>query len=278
MQPTININSSKVMAGTGMARVVATVTHIGNSREDKNAIRAAIAKRFDNRLMAVANSFTAIDPGKFADVITGILAVQTNALPFNDNVVSGFRSLSSNMFLDDEDQLWSVRSSDLGPILVKSNVPNDLELAHILSQSSNNQLVSMSSNTQMSEIVAAATATQNAVVGGDYVTFVDVDKSLHQAYIVATASDNCVKYAYTMSHTDVANPKQIDVNSIIERHDVSAFPDTPLSAEEKVNYTALSSSRTVDINVLLDYYRKVFIRSPAFYEQFAQRIRNHSFC
>jgi hypothetical protein len=50
-----------------------------------------------------------------------------------------------------------------------------------------------------------------------------------------------------------------------------------MSEQEQMDQAVSVSRGVVDVSTLLDYYKKVFARSPEYYAKFAERVRKHAF-
>ena len=50
-----------------------------------------------------------------------------------------------------------------------------------------------------------------------------------------------------------------------------------LSSDEQVQISIAASRGAVNLDMMIDYYRKVFGHSAQFFDQFVQRLRSHQF-
>jgi len=280
-EPVVNLMSFD-LSGLGMARVTCSVTHTGDSREDHSLVTKELRKRLGGHLEAVAGSFSSIRSGNYQEQITGIVSVVREALPATKEHLKGFKSVSSNMFMDDEENMWVLRKSAAGDLVVKTTgIDDDMSLLKILNQACSGA-ASLSSVSEFRQMVATASAVGNAAKGGDFVSYVNHNNVIACGYLVATA-------------TDEANPEQvqavvlpagavgegeeeiINVKAITEIHDQEQFPEVQITEQEAVDTVVASARGAVDINTLLDYYKRIYARGPAFYAEFAKRIRAHAF-
>lgn len=263
-EPTINILSF-ALAGHGMARIVADVTHTGDSREDHNLVAQAIRSKLDNRMQAVAGSFEALEQAAYSDKITGLVSVVRDIMPVEGDM-RGFRATAANMFMDDEKDMWVLRKTEAGQILVKATgVDDDNAITGLLESVSS---TSFRNDTNNLRFVAQASAIGQDVQGGDFVSYVNFG-SLSHGFVVATASDNTA-FVLANGADDI---EQIQIGAITKIHDQTNFPEF----EQNVD-TALAASReTVNLTFLTNYYKRVFARSQKYFDMFVERLKGHSY-
>ena len=117
-------------------------------------------------------------------------------------------------------------------------------------------------------------AAQQNAEAGDFVDFINVSGQVQSGFVVASVSgeDNVVVLG-----VNDEDGEEISRSAVLQRHDTSAFPDTEFSEQEQVEHTISISRGAVDVDFLLDYYKKVYRRSPEFYKKFADRVRSHAF-
>lgn len=276
-EPVVNILSFDVI-GAGMARVLCGVTHAGDSREDHSKISNALRTRLQGKMEAVAGSFSSVDKGQYQEQITGIVSVVKEAIPVTKENLVGFRAVAANMFMDDEQDMWVVRKSAAGDLIVKTTgIEDDMSLVRLLNQSCSHS-TNHSSISEQRRMVARASAVCDTVKGGDFVSYVNMNNELTCGFLVATAFDE----AHPEVHQAVVLPingeeEVINVKAVIDNHDQTSFPALELSEQETVDAAVASARGSVNLQTLLDYYKKVYARRPAFYAEFAKRIKAHAF-
>ncbi len=278
-EPTVNIQSFD-LAGKGIARVICSVNHTGASRENHGLVAKAIRQKFGGKMEAVAGSFTSISKGTFQEVITGVVSVVREAMPVTKENLLGFKSISSNMFMDEEENMWVVRKSAAGDLVVKTTgIDDDMSLLALLQQSCSGS-TSLSSVSDHRAMVAQASAVAMGCEGGDFVSYVDVNNQLKCGFLVATAADEDGQVPDKAVILPVGEDEEVVVSTqaITEIHDQDSFPEVEQDDSEVIDAAVSAARGSVNINVLLSYYKKVFKRSPKFYNEFAKRIRSHAFC
>lgn len=260
--------------GNGMARVVMDIVHNRFTRDNHNLVAQAISQSFDNKIAPVEYSFDSLSSSPMGERITGVVRVNTEAIPVEDAAKKGFKSVSSNIFFDTEDKMWSLQKSASGEILVKNTGIEDESALHDLlglqCMAAGARSLSNYEGTAMKSLSAA----QNAAEGGDFIDFINASGQVQSGFVVASVSGDESLVVLGVNDEDGV---EISRSSVLQRHDVSTFPDPEFSEQEQVEHTLSISRGAVDVNFLLDYYKKVYRRSPEFYKKFADRVRSHAF-
>ena len=227
-----------------------------------------------DRMEIVPGSIRSLSSTKFSEHFVGVVRVVKEAIPVTKNM-EGFRAVASNMFMDDESHMWQLHKTSSGDLLVKScGIDDDLDLIRLLSGSRSK--VNMAQASAFKDLMAKASAVPSNVEGGDYVTYVDPHGDLNCGYVIASVvEDGQADKALVL--TQDGQEDLIPKASMVETHDTSTFPPVELVPQEQADYAVAEARGDININTLLDYYKKVYARSPAFYEQFAARIKSHSF-
>jgi len=270
--PVVEIKSY-ALAGAGMARVVLEVTHNSASRADPTVVVGALNKKLQGRMAAVAGSFRSLETSMFTQRLTGVVSVVRQAISAEGDM-KGFRAVASNMFMDDEKDMWVLRKTSAGQILVKTTgIDDDITLANMLESVSS---VTASSNTgEHNRMVAQASSVAQTVEAGDFVSYVNADNMLVHGYVVAGVQDSeeVVVLAPGAESEDLV--KRVAVTEI---HEQSEFPAIEESKEDSVETVVAAARGAIDLGFLLDFYKKVYARNPAFYQMFAERVKQHAFC
>jgi len=269
--PTVKV-LAYALAGEGLARVTAEVSHNRFSREDHNLVSESLSKLFENHLSPVTGSFQSIDKAPYTERISGVVRVNTQSVPMS--AAKDFRSVSSNIFMDDEDKMWVLRKTEAGDILVKNTGIEDHDSLRGLLDVVCGSGYSLSSEFRAS--ISKVHGMQEQVAGGSYVQYVSQHGTETKfGFVVASAEDD--KLIVLPSDGSVEDGEVVDRQAVVAEYDTAEMPEPEMSEQEKMD-TAVSTSRgVVGLSTLLDYYKKVFARSPKFYEEFARRAKGHSF-
>lgn len=269
--PVVEIKSY-ALAGEGMARVTVEVTHNSASRADSSVVARALEQKLEGRMTAVCGSFSVIDKGQYADRISGIVSVTRQAIPATDINLKAFRATASNMFMDEEQDMWVLRKTEAGGLLVKTTgIDDDMTLVGLLESHSS---AGFRNSHAFGQVTASASATADAVEGGQFVSFVGINNIVSHGYVVATdaGSDKIVVLATGDDETET-----ISRVAVTEIHDVSNFPAFEPTADEKLAEVVASARGEIDLAFLTEYYKKVYQRSPQFYQAFLSRLNSHQF-
>jgi hypothetical protein len=269
--PVVEIRSY-ALAGSGMARVVIDVTHTQESRNDPQMVAQTLNKKLLSKMAVVASTFHTLEKSAFTERLTGVVSVVRQAMSAEGDM-KGFRAMASNMFMDDEKDMWVLRKTQAGQILVKTTgIDDDITLANMLDSVSS--ATASSNNAEHARMTAQASVLANEVEAGDYVSYVTADNLLAQGYVVAGVvdSDDLVVLS---SNSDVE--EVIKRVAVTEVHDQTDFPAVEETKEEAVETIVAASKGSIDLSYLLAYYKKVFARSPKYYAEFAQRLQQHAF-
>lgn len=272
-EPVVEIKSY-ALAGDGMARLVVEVTHTAGSRKDPAVVANTLNRKLLGKMSAVAGSFHSLEKSAFTERLTGIVSVVRQAISA-DNGTQGFRAVASNMFMDDEKDMWVLRKTEAGQILVKTTgIDDDITLVNMLDSVSCSSAAR--SNSEFSRMTAQASSVSNNVSGGDFVSYVTQDNLMAMGYVVASVYDT--QDLVVLAHGDDGEGETIKRVAVTEIHDQAEFPVVEESKEEAVETVVAAAKGSIDIGYLLAYYKKVYARSPQFYAAFAERLNSHVFC
>lgn len=273
-RPTVSV-LGYMLAGAGLARVTVEVAHNRHSREDHNLISESMGKLFENKLMAVSSSFKSVDKAPYTERIEGMVRVNTESVAFQDGM-KGFRSMSSNIFMDDEENMWTLRKTEAGDILVKGTGIEDHESLRGLLDVVCSGGYSLSSEFKKAE--AALAAAQACIRGGDFVQYVSENTgNVNFGFVVASDEAENKLIVLPLDAAPESEGEVVQKAAVVTSFDVESFPEPEMSEQEQMDQAVCAARGVVNLSTLLDYYKKVFARSPAFYAEFAKRARAHAF-
>jgi len=256
------------LAGKGIARVVARVIHTSESKVNHALVLKAIGEKFQGKMEAVASSFTSVSKGPVDELITGVVSVVRDIVALDgDTAPKGFKSYSSNMFMDEEDQLWAVSQSDQGKLLIRTTgIDDDESLLNLLSSVSSN--IVNTRETQHMQSISSAVASQ--VAGGDYVSYVNANNQLALGYVIATTDTEQA----VILQPEAAEPEIVSVAAIVDIMDVSEAKQPELDDSQKVNLSMSAARGDVNVAMLLDYYKLMFQADPSYYKEIEKRVKS----
>lgn len=263
---------SFALAGAGMARVTVQVTHTDKSRSDHALVAQAIEQKLEGRMTAIAGSFTTLESNRFTETITGVVAAKREVMAVTEANMKGFKATASNMFMDDESDMWVMRKTEAGGVLIKTTgIDDDMTLVSLLESHSS---AGFRNSPHFGRVTASAQAMAESVSGGTFVSYVGPDNVIRHGYCVATDAESDLIAVLPIGAAEIEPTKRAAVTQV---HDTSEFPQTKQTPEEEVAQVVASARGEVDLPFLTEFYKKEYQRSPAFFALFLERLNNHQF-
>lgn len=270
-EPTIEVQSY-ALAGAGLARVMIEVTHNAASRANPKAIADALKNRLNGKMEAVAGSFASIEKSNFTERLTGLVAAVREIVPVTDESSKGMKAVASNMFMDDEQHMWVLRKTEAGQLFVKTTgIDDDMSLVGMLDACAS---AGFRNSPDYGRMVAQCSSLANSVEGGDFVSYVNGDNMVVAGFVVAGVAG---EEEIVVLPVGGSEGETINKAAVTQIHAQDEFPAHEQTGEEEVETVVAAGRGAIDINFLLDYYKKVYARSPQFYQMFAQRLQSHQF-
>lgn len=269
-EPTVELKSFS-SAGTGLARVIVDVTHTAKSRTDASLVARAISRKLEGRFEAVAGSFVKIASGSFTDRLTGVVGKVREIVAVSEEAMKGFRAVASNMFMDEETDMWALKRTEAGDVLIRTSAEDDLSLLNLLEATAS---AGHRSSPEFATLSAMCSALADRVEGGDYVSYVDLGNRIVSGFVVATTDEG----EALVLPEGAEEPDVIKLEAITESHETASFPEPVLTTEEAVDQEVALSSGNVDIPAMLAYYKRVYGHDPKFFAELSKRIKSHTYC
>lgn len=273
-KPRINIVDAERLANDGYARITASVTHVGGSRANHELVMESLSGALGAKLRPVLGSFHVLASNKVGDTITGIISANPETVAYDEATASDFKAVAGNMFMDEEEQLWALRKTEAGDLLVKSRGKDDADVISDLMSS----LSSADVGTMAYESIASAKkdiGVRSSLEGGDFITFVNPNtESVEFGAIVANVCDDNgsdLGRLAVQSAEASAEPVIIDRGLALGKFDDVDYADDGLIDENVVEANAHS------LDEIAAYYQRVFQRDPSYFEKFMERWMNHAF-
>ena len=260
--PEINVRHVVACAGNKFARLTGTIVATASAEEIAAAVR-----KLNNKLSPIDGSFVSIASDGTFKTIEGIVGILPERIVLSDENRSQFESIASNMYLDSEERLWSAKKTDAGEILIKSHAGDDLEVM-------NNLFACVASTTQWQRDNSAATqslsAQRDAVEGGDLLTYVNSEGRVVMGFALASVYESEESTSSQLAVVDRENNlEQIDRNLV-----VACVNGNDIENDETAEFEAVAAG-SLSIERIREYYRKMFIRRPEYFEKFWQRFTSH---
>lgn len=259
------------LCGGNTAKVTARVVHNRFSQSNHDLVRQSMLGMFDNKLAPVHGSFISVSKEPLSEIIVGHVRVNTDIVALTDDNRDEFKSLSSNIFADGEDKLWTLKHSASGELLVRNTgIDDEAALRDMLD--AHTAISGMSLSHDVTNRLERRSSTLAQAQGGDFIDFVSADSGRVEAgFVVAEAHDNLVVLSVS------GNSEEIHPESVLDIHDTEEFPEPSFTEQERVNHAVSAARGNTTLERLLEYYALVYRRSASFYKQFADRARAHAF-
>lgn len=268
-KPTINVLSIDKMDNEGSyVRVTASVTNTISTSKDPKSVPKLIADHLGAKLRPVMGSFFALSSSEVGRTITGIFTLNPQTVAYEKDM-DGFKAVSGNMFMDEEEGLWVLRKTDSGSILVKSTGMEDADIiADLMPSVASAGIGSLGYEATAS--MSKESAVRSSIEGGDFVAFVNpTTECVEFGAVVAsveTADGQLTKRLVVQANADDADCQTIDRGMVVLK-----FDDVDIGDLE------VSESSAKSLAEIAAYYKQVFIRDPAYYEKFLARLQSYVF-
>jgi len=248
--------------GSNFARVLGTISAKATPDQIAGAIR-----KLSSKLTPIAGSFQAVASNGVTQSIEGIVGVIEERIVLSDNNREQFSAIASNMYMDEEERLWSLKKTEAGDILIKSHAGDDLEVMNSLMACVASSDVGYQESIPASNDLAGQRAT---VEGGDLITYVSpVAGRTVLGFAVASAINEDGSEAGLVVVDREDRVEQIDRNLVI-----ASFQDVEIDETEELVAVAAGN---FSMEMIKDYYRRMFIRRPEYFEKFWSRYSSHAF-
>ena len=245
------------------ARVVGTVRASATAQQV-----LAAARNLHKRFVPVQNSFTAIASNKITTTYEGIIASLPERIVLDETNEGNYSAIAStNMYMDEEEKLWSMVKTDAGKILISSHASDESEVMANLMKSVASAHVEQDVQHRMS----VADASRQGIQGGDLVSFVSQAGAVQMGFVVAAVANADGSDA----GLSVVTQLNEDIHHI-DRNMVVAFVSADqVEGDEEAQLEAVAAGN-INFDMIANYYRRVFARRPEYFEAFMERFRNHA--
>lgn len=257
--PVLNVQSVTPI-GSKFARVLGTISATATADQIKAAV-----KKLGGKLTPVEGSFAGLASNGVTQSIEGIVGVVEERIVLDQSNEANFQAVAStNMYMDNEERLWSANKTDAGTVLIKSHAGDDMEIMNQLMAC----VASSHVGVQEAEPVSNKLRTERSqIVGGDLVNFVSESSGRVSMGFVVTDVQN--------EHGHDKGLYVVDVHGThgqISREMVTAaIASAEIEYNESESLMAVASGN-ISLEMMIEYYRKMFIRSPEYFEKFRQRL------
>lgn len=271
MSLSAHIKQSAVLDGN-TAMVDAVITHSGRGAVDGEQARFALQAAVNNDLVPIAGSMRVLEVSPYRTTVRAAMMAASEVVPYQEGM-AGFTSVSSNIYMDEKEGIWSLRQSESGQVLIRSNAIDDAsEIGELLESCSNvNAGTAFSRDQQYFQAVASANTRHGVdrITPQDFVTFAHAGE-VHNGFIVtAHVDENGAPMgtftAVAFSDNPDQQPVTIKADAVIHNHGVPAY------VEPEGMQVSVSSA-----NDLVSYYRKIYGHNVEFFRELEKRIRGYA--
>lgn len=276
----VKIHSSKTVGGA--ARVIASIFTSGN-KPDTNAMFQQLQDATKSNMYALASSFSVIDQGPQRTIVRGFLVPAHEAVPYHKGL-AGFKSLSSTVYQDENDQMWSLKRTEDGEFLIRANVVDDPAEINMLMQACCSSPVVGSDNAYFSSL-SSAEQNVRSVAPNDFVSYVQAGE-LRFGVVIASAQEDgeeaLMIYNKQYDAVDCIDSEQVAHAATIGEVDVGVDLVIPthlqnIEADLHDPMQATASQQQETVERLVSYWQQVWGYGPEYFAAFERIIRGHAF-
>lgn len=265
----VKIHQSRILGGG--AEVVASINHPVHAKPDAKVLHQRLRDLTGNNMYALASSFSVIDKSPNRTLVRGFMIPTKDILPVVGEMPANMQSLSRNMYMDDQDNIWRLEKNETGDFLVRANKIDDpAEIASMM-QACCSAVAPGTDNYYFSALAGCNTAMDN-VQGGDFALYVQAGElraGIVAATLIGEEGQEALYVANAGEDVDCIERGQV-VNAVAVGTQVEgAQLNIPVEAEALANAQA--------IETLVSYWQKVYGFNPEYFSKLEAIIRGHSF-
>jgi hypothetical protein len=246
------------------ARVIATASATATPAQ----VAEGIKQQFRGAV-AIPGSFVALSSSKAMTVFEGIVGVVAQRVVLTDENRENYKAVAANMFMDEGEQLWSLRQTATGQVLVKAadSEADHAVMKHLMACASTdyNQFEHRDIGVENAQIRAS-------VQGGDLVSYISQQSADLQMGIATASVENedgtdahMIAVVRPNGQAETVNREMIVVAATFEED------------AEDIKEAETATAGAMDVERFNSYYARVFARRPAYFEEFMKRVRSYVF-
>jgi hypothetical protein len=238
---------------------------VATTKPTVNNITAGIQKLFKGELNVVEGSVKVQSKGKFFTSVSAHLVRNTVVRAVGDSIPQGFISLSKNIFMEERDsKTWKLITNSEGKqVLVRdNNVETDADMEKLLSSLSS---VNHQYTAEAKALVATASSLVNDLNVGVLVSYVNASANQELGFVVQNMdAQGCYGIANANGFVSVAAAHIVHTFDLEQYYGELSLPK------------AEAIAGSVDINVMIDYYKKVFGYNTDFMNRMLSMVKNNA--
>lgn len=268
-----NVSLTSYLEPTGGVAIASF--RAANSKPTTESLIGGIQRFFKNELTVVPGSLRVTESGQFFTSVSAHLVRNTVSRSVGpDGIPQGFVSLSKNIFMEERDSTtWKlVTSKDGHSMLVRDNsVETDQDMEKLMaSLSSSGHQYSLPSK----DLAAHASALIDQIETGTMVSYV-VGNEQQIGFAVESVGEDGT-FGVVRCSGDVADHTYSDIHAAAVIGVVALSDYIGELHQPNVDQISLSAGGRVDLNVMVEYYRKIAGYNKEFLNQFLSRLRSSS--
>lgn len=236
--------------------------------EPDETFGTSISNYFNNELRPIESTFRYAGSNFNAKDYIGIVVANKQAIPDTPENRSQFRSVS-NVFLKGEDEIWVLKTSPSGNLIVKKDtIEDDEAMSKFLSK----HLSSMSSGELQRQHYMSLCGTYNPT-GGSFISFVDKNNLHNAGFVLYTYQDQpLMDVLDTQGHTHTISTSNVVLDHTLE------IPEPKFSEKDAMEISLSAALRQIPSREeIINYYRKVYGYNQQFFDEFVKRVRSYRF-
>lgn len=253
--------------------VSASLSH-GRDLPEMASVSASLGAQTDHSLTVIPGSIRVIEKSPFRSTVTAAMRPSTEAIPFTKNM-PGFSALSSNVYMDESDRMWTLENNADGKVLVRSHIADDSDdIAHLMQSCSSFNGSSNLDVASMRSVSSAGLMAAMTLEPSDVISFVR-NGNLELGAVISSESSEQGTTFRAMSFSADPNEGSFAFNPDQLIHNFGDA-DGSITFPEDTTMTALSgNARAAD---LVDYYRKLYGHNQEFLNKLLGQINAYAFC
>lgn len=258
------------MAGKNLVRVLVDVTHAGDSRSDKSKILQGLTAGAKNKLSPVVGSFISQGSTEFGEKLSGIMGINRQIVPYKEDNRDDFHMYAKNMFMDSEQNIWNLKKTESGDLLINTNsIEDEDSLKELMESLSFNNIHSFEATASSSNIQPEA---------GDFVLYVSPQTMrTNSGFIVSEIVGGQKYHDFIVLSSEEEDEEIISQESVIAGFEVDDDDIEIADADNRMNAIHAAAKGESSLDDILSYYKSVFRRNPAYFEEFKRRLKEHTF-
>lgn len=199
----------------------------------------------------------------------GIVGVVSERVVVNEGNRPNFKAVAANMYMDADENLWTLRKTQTGEVMVKSICADDTLVMQQLLAVAKTDLNDFNNK----NLHLQSSQDRAMVQGGDLITYVSQQSCDMQMGIACASIDH--EDGSPTPEVFVVRPNG-QTETVHREMIVVTAGALELEGEEEIQ-DSIAVASAADVDRFAAFYSRVYARRPAFFEEFMTRVRAHVF-